>query len=110
MSLKLYWQGCLGGSVVLRLRELASRSRKRDPLNLRPTLPPRSELRTAKVWPTCGHNLVSQSALVCQELLRVGRPYSRRFRSEEVIPVGVSILLLEVEQRFVVHAEYHRRR
>ena len=53
--------------------------------------------------------MVSQSALVREKFLRVGRPDSRRFGSEEVISVGVSILLLEVEQRFVVDAEYDRR-
>ena len=53
--------------------------------------------------------MVRQSALVCEKLLRVGRPDSRRFGSEEVISVGVSILFLEIEDSFVVDAEYDRR-
>ena len=59
--------------------------------------------------PTCGHNLVGQSALVSEKLLRVSRKDSRRFGSEEVISVGVSILFLEIEDSFVVDAEYDRR-
>ena len=62
-----------------------------------------------RVRQTCGHNLVSQPSLMREKLLRVSRPDSRRFGSEEVISVGVSILLLEIEQRFVVDAEYDRR-
>ena len=53
--------------------------------------------------------MVSQSALMREKLLRVGRPNSRRLGSEEVLSIGVSTLFLKIKQRFVVDTKYDSR-